>query len=251
MTHSRFLDSEFASLRAGQTGRPFKIHRKLLSSKSKPLSAALDSELKEGQNGVYAFEEVTEGTLARFVEWAYRGDYPTPIGEIQTVQAQHFPDAVEASIDGKSTVTTPETDFTSENHPLLVHIRLYIFSHTYLINELQQLSYEKVTTCLTDLDKPDGLDIQLAVVDALRLAFYRLPQHDCLLDWLAQYSAYCIDKLRVQGSFHDLLRDFPTLSSRMILSLSPASSPPWRTTRPKYNFTQYSAKWSGEYKYNF
>ncbi|GMF81807.1 unnamed protein product [Aspergillus oryzae] len=244
------IHSDPVSLQVGQTGHSFKIHRRLLYSKSKPLIAALDSDLKEGQSGVYKFEEVTEGTIARFIEWAYRGDYPTTISGTNIGQTPTLPEGTETDIDKKAANTTPETDFTSENHPLLVHIRLYIFSETYLIPDLQQLAYEKVTACLTDLDIPNSLDTQLAVIDALRLSFYRLPQHDNLLDWLAQYAAYCLDKLRVQGPFHDLLREFPTLSSRMILSLGPASSPPWRTAQPKYHFSHYSARWSEDYKYD-
>ncbi|KAB8213028.1 hypothetical protein BDV33DRAFT_197134 [Aspergillus novoparasiticus] len=211
--NNQFLDSDH-------------IHRRLLHSKSKPLIEALDSGLKEGQSGVYKFEEVTEGTIARFIEWAYRGDYPTTISGTNIGQTPTLPEGIETDIDKKAANTTPETDFTSENHPLLVHIRLYIFSETYLIPDLHQLAYEKVTACLTDLDIPNSLDTQLA------------------------YAAYCLDKLRVQGPFHDLLREFPTLSSRMILSLGPASSPLWRTAQPKYHFSHYSARWSEDYKYD-
>lgn len=193
---------------------------------------------------MYVFEDVAEGTIARFIEWAYRGDYPATISGTNIGQTPILLEGTETDIDEKPENTTPETDSTSENHPLLVHIRLYIFSETYLVPDLQQLAYEKLTACLTDLDKPNSLDTQLAVIDALRLSFPRLPQHDKLLDWLAQYAAYCLDKLRVQGPFHNLLKEFPTLSSRMILSLGPASTPPWRTTQPKYPFIQYSAKWS-------
>ncbi|RAL06617.1 BTB/POZ domain-containing protein [Aspergillus homomorphus CBS 101889] len=241
-----FLDSDFVSLRVRQTGRSFRIHRKLLQSKSRPLIAALDSTLLEGQNFLYEFEDVKEGTVARFIEWAYRGDYPTPIIILEPLPPSFNPEKVDTDIEDKPTTKTPEMDFTSENHPLLVHIRLYIFSHLYIIPELQKLAYEKVTACFADLDKPDGLDKQLAVIDALRLCLSKLSQNDTLLDWLAQYAAYSIDKLRLQGSFHDLLKDFPSLSSRMMISLNPAQSPPWRSTQQKYQFTQYSARWTGD-----
>jgi hypothetical protein len=212
--------------------------------------AALGGSFDEGQQGIYRFDETTEGTLARFIEWAYRGDYPTVISESEAVQ-KSLPHGIEADVKDKPTIATPATDFTSENHPLLVHIRLYIFSGTYLIPELQGLAFEKVTACFIDLEKPNSLDTQLAVIDALRLSFLRLHEHEALLDWLSQYSAYCIDKLRLQGSFHDLLRDFPILSSRMILSLNPASSPPWKITQPKYPFTHYSPSQSAEIKYDY
>ncbi|KAK1143169.1 hypothetical protein N8T08_007055 [Aspergillus melleus] len=228
-----FLDSDFVSLRARPTGRTFRIHRKLLQSKSRPLIAALDSTLKEGQDSLYEFEDVKEGTVARFIEWAYRGDYPTSITLLEPLPTSFIPEKVDTDIEDEPATKTPETDFTSENHPLLIHIRLYIFSQIYFIPDLPKLAYEKTTACFADLDKPDGLDKQLAVVDALRLSFSRLSHNDTLLDWLAQYTAYSVDKLRLQGSFHDLLKDFPALSSRMMNSLSPAQTPPWRSPQQK------------------
>lgn len=204
--------------------------------------AALDSNLKEGQSGVYEFQEVAEGTIARFIEWAYRGDYPATVSGTNIGQIPTLLESTETNIDKKPASTTPKSHFTPENHPLLVHIRLYMFSETYLVPDLQQLAYEKVAACLTDLDKPKSLDTTLVVIDALRLSFPRLPQHDRLLDWLLRYAAYCLDKLREQGPFHDLLEEFPTLSSRMMMSLGPASSPPWRTTQPTNLFGGYPVK---------
>ncbi|OJJ65744.1 hypothetical protein ASPBRDRAFT_139494 [Aspergillus brasiliensis CBS 101740] len=250
LSYIDFLDSELVSLQAGHAGRLFKIHRKLLGLKCEPVIAALDGSFDEGRQGIYRFDETTEGTVARFIEWAYRGDYPTVISEIEPVQ-KSLPHGIEANVEGKPIIAPPAADFTSENHPLLVHIRLYIFSGTYLIPELQHLAFEKVTACFMDLEKPNSLDTQLAVIDAVRLSFLRLHEHDTLLNWLSQYSAYCIDKLRLQSSFHDLLRDFPILSSRMMLSLNPASSPPWKITQPKYPFTHYSPSRSAETKYDY
>jgi hypothetical protein len=211
--------------------------------------AAFDGSFSKGRQGIYRFDETTEGKVARFIEWAYRGDYPTMISEIEPVQ-KSLPHSIEADVKDKP-IIAPPADFTSKNHPLLVYIRLYIFSGTYLIPELQHLAFEKVTTCFIDLEKPDSLDTQLAVIDAVQLSFLRLHEHDALLNWLSQYSAYYIDKLRLQSSFHDLLRDFPILSSRMMLSLNPALSPPWKITQPKYLFTHYSPSQSAETKYDY
>ncbi|KAL4912609.1 hypothetical protein BDW62DRAFT_194156 [Aspergillus aurantiobrunneus] len=56
-----FLDSELVSLQAGQAGRLFKIHRKLLGLECKPVIAALDGSFDEGRQGIYRFDEATEG----------------------------------------------------------------------------------------------------------------------------------------------------------------------------------------------
>jgi hypothetical protein len=143
-------------------------------------------------------------------------------------------------VEEQNVVPTVVIDSTSENHPLLVHIRLYIFCNIYHVPDLQSLAFEKMTACFTDLEKPDSLDTQLAVVAALRVSFRKLPPQDPLLDWLAEYAAYCVDKLRLQKDFLDLLKDCPTLSSRIILSLSPAQSPPWKTKKSKHNYAHCS-----------
>lgn len=69
------------------------------------------------------------------------------------------------------------------------------------------------------------MDVQLAVISVLRLAFRKLLLNDELRDWLAEYASYRISWLRDQTSFHDLLQKVPALGSHMILSLKPASSP--------------------------
>jgi len=84
---------------------------------------------------------------------------------------------------------------------------------------------------------PEALDTQLAIVSSLRLAFRKLPPHDPRSDWLAQYASHCVDKLRMQASFHDLLGESPVvLSSRMVLLLNPASQALWDLKLPKNKY---------------
>ncbi|KAL5335651.1 hypothetical protein BJX70DRAFT_312971 [Aspergillus crustosus] len=229
-----FLDSDTVSLQAGKECRSFNIHRKLLGSKSKAIIAAFDKGFEEGQKGTYTFQHTSEGTLARFIEWAYTGDYPTIIKPTLAQERQS------TNVECAEVQNEANTCSTSENHPLLAHIRLYIFCGIYIIPSLQNLAFKKTTACLTELEKPIGLDTHLAVIAVLRMSFHQLHKNDLLLGWLAQYAAYGIEQLRVQKDFHDLLQECPTLSSRMVLSLNPASSPPWRTKEPKYDFEQYS-----------
>jgi hypothetical protein len=73
------------------------------------------------------------------------------------------------------------TDVELDNHPLLAHLRLYIFSDVYLISELKQLAYEKLTACFVDINRPQTLDRQRAVIDVLRVAFLKVPLNDSLL----------------------------------------------------------------------
>lgn len=79
-------------------------------------------------------------------------------------------------------MTTAQLALTTVNHPLLVHINLYIFFSIYMIPDFCDFVFDKITTCLEELDKPDTLDTQLAVISALRLAFSKLPPHDRLFE---------------------------------------------------------------------
>jgi hypothetical protein len=215
-----------------EAGRPFHIHRDLLASKSKSISAAFERGFQEELKGVYTFQDTSEGTLARFIEWAYTGDYPAII-----VPAQ--PTGAPAKKEEESNESQPTATSMPGNHQLPAHMRIYIFGAIYLIPNLRSLAFERVTACFTELEKPEDLDTQLAVIAALRLAFRKLLSDDPLLDWLAQYAAYSIEKLRVQRDFHDLLLESPQLSSRMVLSLIPGQQPPWKSPPPKFTFGKY------------
>lgn len=78
--------------------------------------------------------------------------------------------------------TTAQLDLTAENNPLLANINLYIFSSIYVTTEPRNLSFDETTAGFTDLNKPDTLDTQLAVISALRMSFSKLHPHDRLLD---------------------------------------------------------------------
>lgn len=199
------------------------------------MTLAFTRGFEEEQRGLYIFKDTSERTLARFIEWSYTGDYPSVISTIELMETSTKEIEKVEPITEKNAMTATETDFTFENHQLLAHIHLYIFASIYLIPDLQSLTFSKMTACFTDLEKPNDLDTQVAVIYTLRVSFGKLPTHDPLLDWMAQYAAYSIDKLRTQGSFHDLLESSPILASRTVLFLGPASLPPWKSRPPKYS----------------
>ncbi|KAL3448122.1 hypothetical protein BJX65DRAFT_307409 [Aspergillus insuetus] len=149
LPYINFLHSPIVSLQATEAGQPFHIHRDLLANTS-------------------------EGTLARFIEWAYTGDDPATIVPAQSTG--------EPAKKEESNETDKVLTATGRNQRLppcraTIHSR-----HTCG-------SFERVTACFTELDKPEDLDTQLAVIAALRLAFRKLLTDDPLLDWLGQYVA--------------------------------------------------------------
>ncbi|OJJ07518.1 hypothetical protein ASPVEDRAFT_202378 [Aspergillus versicolor CBS 583.65] len=206
----------------------------------KIIASAFDRGFGEGQKGPYTFQDTSEGTLARFIEWAYTADYPAIIKPTEADEQT----AVDYPGEKAVSTTNSKPNLTQENHPLLSHIRLYIFCSIYVIPDLQKLAFDRATAAFTELKRPTTLDTQLSVIAAMRVSFRKLLPNDQLLDWLAQYAAYNVDHLRIQRGFHDLLQESPTLASRMVLSLKATGVPPWESKPPKYEFAHYAPDYS-------
>lgn len=139
------------------------------------MASAFTRGFVEEQNRLYIFKDTSEGTLARFIEWAYTGDYPVVVsaaepGETSTKET-------EPVVKEKNTVTTAGTDLTFESHPLLAHVHLYIFCSIYSIPDLQHLTFSKMAARFMDLKKPNDPDTQVAVISTLRVSFGNLPTH--------------------------------------------------------------------------
>ncbi|OJJ31268.1 hypothetical protein ASPWEDRAFT_31927 [Aspergillus wentii DTO 134E9] len=185
------------TLRTSNSPHSFPIHKDLLK-KCKPINAAFEKSFQEGQKGVYTCSDTCDGTLSCFIEWAYQGDY-----------------SIESS----------DTSTEGHDNPLLTHIEIYIFSDIYNVPSLKQLAFNKLQTSLADTGKPDDKPTQQAIMALIHTAFTRISPYDDILDWLAQYAAYCVDRLQQQPSFQDLLEDHPALASRMMHWLNPATAP--------------------------
>lgn len=204
---SRFVGSDVVSLQTKDSTHSYKIHRALLESKSDPLKAAFGKQFQEGQQNCYTFEETSEGTLVRFIEWAYRGDYLN--------EADDF-------LDPEIPVLEPHDII--KYHPL-VQLQLYIFSQTYLIPELEQLAFLKLCVWLTSIGRTRETKVNTAVISVLRLAFQEtiICEEDKLLEWLAAYAAYYLDRFRKEFTSEGLFKVVPKLARLMITYLKPAS----------------------------
>ncbi|CDM38414.1 BTB/POZ fold [Penicillium roqueforti FM164] len=238
-----FLGSDTVSLCTTSSSESWKIHRKLLVSKCKALESAFSHDFPERSSGQYIFNQTTHDTVARFIEWAYRDDYTeldlTPMEVNQRSRPRSEP----------SGPAKPSEDDHLQAHTLLCHLRVYIFSDTYLVDDLKNVAFEKFTTVVKDVGNPQNLNEQLAIIDCLLLAFSTLPPHDKLLEWLARYAAWCLSSLRLQVKFHELLQKIPALSYRMMETLSPAKEPPWNIKLSKYRVPSYDARTGEDFAY--
>lgn len=221
---NRFLGSEFVELRTSSTAESWKIHKKLLEAKCKAVGSAFSHQTKENASGKFTFEETTHDTIARFIEWAYRGDY-TAVSSLSAEKAQ-----LKKKPQVSNTQAAGVNDITTRNeltNTLLYHLKVYVFSDTYLVAELKELAFQKFTTAVKQLGQPKNIDEQLAIINCLSLAFTTLPPPDLLLAWLAQFAAWSLDILRLESKFLELLQDFPSLGCRMMDYLRPADNAPW------------------------
>ncbi|KAI9935118.1 hypothetical protein ASPWEDRAFT_186723 [Aspergillus wentii DTO 134E9] len=195
-----FLDSEMVALGTSGSSRSFKIHKGLLGAKCRLLHKAIEGQFKEGQPQLYVCQQTSEGTLVRFIEWAYKGDYPDGVEE-------------------------------HEIDPLLSYAELYAFSDVYGVSDLKKLTYEKLTGSLHALGKPQDLKMQIVVITMLEIVANRLPSDDTLVNWLAKYTAWCIDHLRGNEYFDNLCNASPSFCLKVMNAVNPAPKAPWTPER--------------------
>lgn len=107
-------------------------------------------------------------------------------------------------------------------HPILLHIKLYVFSEMYMIEPLKALSKEKLIVQLKGFGSLAEGQERAAVFDVLKFAFSSgVPGNDVLLHSLARYASWRLDELKqVSSSFEKLfLRtdgNFATLLMRYV-----------------------------------
>ncbi|KAL4905560.1 hypothetical protein BDW74DRAFT_177929 [Aspergillus multicolor] len=215
-----FFGSETVALKATDAGKPLYIHSKLLASISKPLAAAFESEFEEARKKAYVFRDVSDATLARFVQWAYTSDYPA-----EDAGTQEEEDVI---LDTEGNDTDDPYDrlfYDNSNGPFLAHIRLYIFANIYMISDLQRLAFDRATAVMKDINHLHDIDAQRHFIEALRISFTQLEIGDKLVGWLGQFAAYNVANLRGLPAFHQLLINVPTIGTTVMMSLSTAPAP--------------------------
>lgn len=191
----------------------FKIHKAHLESKSKLFKNVVN--FKEGQEGVYRFHDISEITLARFIEWAYTGNYPEKDRNVNLESAS----AMKKLGDAAGT--------TADSSPLSCNMKMYIFGHIYGILPLQALAFDRVTAYLTKMRRPRSEKLKLEVIAAMEMCFKEILPNDRLLKWLGHYASYCLSDLKKMPEFQKLLEGAPSLSLTMLKYMKPAKNAPW------------------------
>ncbi|KAI9747605.1 MAG: hypothetical protein M4579_007430 [Chaenotheca gracillima] len=241
-----FLSSPTFALRPGHSKTQYKVHHALLASKSDALFAACNNGMKETGQRRMDLPDVSEDVLVSFLEWAYTGDYnsdwnhkiPWGRGVTSTNENYAISNETVTSLDDNFSPAEPlpnesivEYEAQSEDapekgiscpedldleklllrndpiHPLLLHVRLYIFADMYLVRALTPLVYEKIYRDLETLDLTKSKRNKNIAIGVLMHAFENLPETDDLVSWLGRYAAFKLPDLRTRRSrFEELLR---------------------------------------------
>ncbi|KAI9774053.1 MAG: hypothetical protein M1840_005146 [Geoglossum simile] len=162
--------SEISTLFATDSYSAFKIHDALLRTVAPSLMEMCSSERKAHFTG-----GVSKSTLAAFVDWAYRGDYPD---------------------------TQPSEYTTGTGHSCVLqwHLTMYVFSEHYGIHGLQDLAHQKLSINLLKGEYQDDV-----MIDFLGQSFNDLEESDPLLLQLASFASANLEQLERCDRFAQLL----------------------------------------------
>jgi hypothetical protein len=136
-------------------------------------------------------------------------------------------------------------------HPLLLHLRLYVFAHTYLIGPLKVSAKKKMIDQLQKFGNLSDIGERAAVFDVLAYAFYRLPEDDPLLYWLGRYASWRIEDLRQMSTrLDDLLSDEDSSFAKMLVRyVNSSNTKPFDLNddqiMPRYPITISKARYNG------
>ncbi len=169
------------------------------------------------ERSIHFKENVPEAILVVFLEWAYTKDYadqatcrPLDANIRLASQAVGSLDLVETSINNVASrveiglelqvqeegMASDDIDNEEEMHPLLLHIRLYIFGDEFLIPKLRARAKEKTINQLKAIASLDHEYEREAVLDLLEYTFSNLREEDLFLLWLGMFASYRLDKLK-------------------------------------------------------
>ncbi|KAL7269477.1 hypothetical protein RUND412_007863 [Rhizina undulata] len=219
--------SELFCIRAGASQTCFYFHKELVAQISQELHAHVYNVMKEGKRRVMDLNDVSEGTIARFCQWAYTGDYydvfshiTEPVKTGKTTPSYKPP----SSTIEKASPVEPQTE--SEESPL-IHARVYVFADKFNIPGLKNVSFNKLKAMLKKFGQlKDDMQRKL-IIQLIAYSFGNLParaKRDKLLVWLGKYAAIMIAKLRRFPEFFDIVEDENEFVAAMFAYVNPGKA---------------------------
>ncbi|KAH8697914.1 hypothetical protein BGW36DRAFT_427853 [Talaromyces proteolyticus] len=164
----RISGSDTILIRGKSSTCLFRIHKELFEMTLNRYPVAY-SPLADLHENVYTFSIDFDPTVARFVEWAYKGEYrefvdldiptqpelPRPRYQWAGVNLE-FVNTLQSSVDSSNyrEVEPEKADCIIQNYPFLVHTRLYLFAERYQISALAVLA---LNLARESCEKPEKL----------------------------------------------------------------------------------------------
>ncbi|KAF8458289.1 hypothetical protein BGX38DRAFT_1125691 [Terfezia claveryi] len=206
---SEFQDSPSPTATNSDSGKPeYFIHKTLLSSLSTELHKHVNNDMKEGRENLIELSEVDEPTVEALLEWAYFQDYQPAI------------------LAPKSTAALP------------YHTKIYVLADRFNIPLLKDHAFSKITALLAELGMVAERTDLVAMVTAVTYAYDNLLVHsgrpsdsgstlERLLRYFTQYISWALDAFRTNDEFKKLLASNSDFAEALVVSCSPALTPPW------------------------
>ncbi|KAH0605441.1 uncharacterized protein H6S33_004663 [Morchella sextelata] len=233
-TYARFIDSEIFTLFAGQSRKPFHVHKQLLAEISPALKSHVFNDMKEGRENCMEMEHVTPQTMCQFLEFCYTGEYSEFADDIidgdgtgEEEEQEEQEEQEEAEVDrrewdammmrevcGEVFVcdTEPKIEPRVGIRTLVPHAKLYVLGDMYNIPRLKSRAYWNINEMIEKLENR-GRSTWVAdvYVDLVRYACDNLPERaggggvDPLVEYLAGCAACKLGSLCGNKRFLELL----------------------------------------------
>lgn len=180
----------------------------------------------EGISGVMTLSDEREDTVARFVQWAYTGNYPDP--EVPLTPTNSDPEVDDSPSQG---------DDTDMNPILMAHARLYVFADRFNVQKLKKHTFDKLTVHIMGYGVPATRENKLAIIHLTRYTFGNLPEcktSDPLLVYLGLYASWCLSSLRTEPEFFELLEGDFDFMKELFAHVENGRRAPWEEAAKKH-----------------
>ncbi|KAK4150896.1 Rho-related BTB domain-containing protein 3 [Chaetomidium leptoderma] len=183
----------------GPQKREFTIHTALVACQSHALKTLVSGNFSEARNGHAVLEAVDEQTFARFLQYAYTGDYDATAADAAVGPWSRS----DAPLGWSSRSSHKETlNGEDKAEVFLSHARLHVFADYYGVSDLMDLTLKKLGGALI-LFKPSGERSSEDIVALLRYC-YDTPAPEVLKSFVVLYAACKAEVLWKSEAFQEL-----------------------------------------------
>lgn len=228
---NRFISSGVFTLHIGPSRRRFDIHRALLGAASPEFNKHVYNDMIEGTSGHMTLADEREDTITHFIQWAYTGDYPSPVASLSAL-TKPLEDPTVLLLETEDTASrSSDQELEEDGDPVLMaHARLYVFAERFNIQQLKQQTFEKLTAEVVAIGVPMERESKTSMIYLISYAFGNLPKcvvKDRLLEYLGLYASWCLESLRMEPEFFELLQTDIDFVKELFVHVRRGNRAPW------------------------